>query len=254
MTTPSTSRPLFPFELVRPYLDSNNLIKNMRIESKLVYAALLDIFKYRKIVQNATNSRKSKETSTPPNCTECFQGYISIDTKEGCFVCNRCGAIVESLLTGADTSNRDGDNPENTKYIPGVSQGTMKKVSRGTYHEKCVLSFREDLDHWNQFVQISTGGIDGLVHLLENWQDGVNHSRCARVAAALLYTEIEGQIPTENIIRGRIQRGAPLVPVVYTRPSPTFECPSCRHLLFDVKSAKYHCRLVFGKKRKRSKN
>jgi hypothetical protein len=86
--------------------------------------------------------------------------------------------------------------------------------------------------------------------VLRNWSCGGRHSRSVRIAAGLLHHFLQASFPDEDLVRRNLKYGLELQEVCPTPPIPTFACSECSVKLFDAKSARFHCRIAWGKKRR----
>ena len=218
----SDEKPLFPFDTVRSYLERLPLLFHLDVEAKEVHSVLLDIH-----FLSSGGREEKKEKPLAPNCKECGKGYLLLDGKEGNEVCVRCGAVSCSSIHGEG------------EYLPHTERMCEEETS----------SFREELEHWNAATSLSDEKIDSLVLLLGRWKKGNKYSRKARVAGSLLYPSLKDSFPDEREVRELVRRGK-RIPEVDPTPKPTFPCKECSSLCFTWKSARYHCKIQFGKRRK----
>ena len=295
-----TSRyPLFPFDTIRRYLEDHPLIAYMQLETKDVYAAILDMHsaisasampqstcernrndaKTTGHVSSSSSSSSSPSpspspspssspspspspspssspspTRVPPNCPECRQGYIVLDVHHGCEVCERCGVVTSSRLNVDAEYNAQPDDQSLCRRTSSVrTKGSFipKWVHQKIEPCKRATSFDDDeLEHWNHYTRLSTVDLASVALVLRNWSCGGRHSRSVRIAAGLLHHFLQASFPDEDLVRRNLKYGLELQEVRPTPPIPTFACSECSAKLFDAKSARFHCRIAWGKKRR----
>ncbi len=244
-------KPLLLFDSVRMFLETSDIVKGLDTNPFEVHRALVEYEK-----QFGTRNVPTKISDAQTNrrrCPHCDDGIPVMDHHEGNEVCDHCGAVLSTglnFLPSYDTTKNWRPRSKKTS-IGGVPLWMVQR----TYEERdnnTVESYKEELDHWNHFVNISEDDLITFAHRLSEWH---GPSRRARVAAVLLYPDVKSNFHNEQEIRRRV-RSAPLSSttslvdeVQKNIPKPSFFCPSCGHGMHDRKSAQWHCRT--GKRYKR---
>ena len=246
--SPAQRRPelLLPRDLVQDYLEAHPLVHGAGLAPADVHQAILDWHVYS--AAGAAAPVSPRAPGRGPTCTECYLGYIVIDAREGCCVCDRCGVVAPGSIN------------VQLEYVappvPTTSGGPgAPRVPSGLVLAPAPRSFRSELDHWNAYTQLPSHTVGTLVHRLDAWE--THHPRALRVAAALLHEGLARVAPSEEAVRraartsrSSLRPAASLQPITSTAPSARFACGACGHGCHDARTARFHCK-PFGVKRGR---
>ena len=168
-------------------------------------------------------------------CSFCNHGYMEYDYINGHASCSSCGYIDQSFHLSLRKDNFDfSSNPDETN----------RKHTGGYIHSKYEgVGYMEDLQQWNQFTNYTSDFLKRMDICLQNRRDLYHTNKNERIAAMLLLPLIINQIPDEQDVREKIQRGNQITTEFKDcRPQPTFECKTCGTFLFSHKCARFHCR------------
>ena len=242
----SDSFVLLPLDIVKQSLNDHPLIVNMQIQGCEVFRALIDLHNYITALRTGGTQFVSHDIDS---CKDC-KARLFVDETRGCEVCERCGLIQNENINLIPEFISAPEMLPSCRGIPGVSS----KVSKCILSQQSV-SKREDLDHWNRFVNISEDDISYAQINLNGWQMiHTQHSFKAKVAAVLLYKFFSTRVPDESHLRNCIRKKQTL-PIININPRSDlqgkFECATCGVKCFDYKSSVWHCRFGTKKKRKR---
>ena len=250
-------RPVLIFESVRHFLENNVVVQAMRVDAREVHSALLDY-------HNMKTKKSLCKTELPPplkpKCRECGIGFIIIDHRQGCEVCDHCGLVhAQGLSFLPDYEEEQREHKMSCRGIPGVPQWMIQKM----YADRIdTSSFQSALEHWNHYANIPTDDLNALAYDLEDWakekwmpktNTQCSHTRTARIAAALVYKDLRDKFADEYQIRNHVRdasyrfvtgESSELPEVRQEVPEPKFFCPTCNAGLHDQKSARWHCKGV----------
>jgi rubrerythrin len=241
--------PILLFETVRHFMENHTVIQAMRIDVREVHSALLDYHN----MKTKESPSKSELIERKPNCRECGKGFLVIDHREGCEVCDYCGVVHAQGLNFLPDYEKGHEHRASQRGIRGVPQWMIQKI----YTEsRDGSSFMSELEHWNHYANISTDDLNAIAYNLDNWtKDKGSYTRAAKIAASLLYKDIKEKFPSEDAIRNHVRSASyrhvtgvtsELQEVRQEFRAPTFICPTCNFCLHDRKSARWHCKGVKG--------
>lgn len=252
------NRPVLPFESVRHFIENHTVIQGMRINAQEVHSALLDYHN----MKTKESPCKSELIQRKPNCRECDRGFLVIDHREGCEVCDYCGVVHAQGFNFLPDYQKEYEHQNSQRGIPGISQWMSQRM----YAESSdVSSFKNELEHWNHYTNLSTDDVSAIACDLNNWtkdkdttktKTECSHTRAAKIAAVLLYKDIRGKFLSEDAIRNHVRSASYrhvtgesselLEEVRQEVPEPTFFCPTCNAGLHDRMSARWHCKGIQG--------
>ena len=118
----------------------------------------------------------------------------------------------------------------------------VKKVSASSA-TRLRSSLWEELEHWNQFTNLSVDTLADTDRIVKQWDEG-GHSSNAKVAAALLHHGLRDKFPSESKVRNAVLRGEAIPVVTTTVPEAKFACSQCGARCYTHKEARYHCTLL----------
>lgn len=272
-------QPLLPLDVVRDFLEDHDLVLAMRIDVKDVHAAVVAL--HARSTEAAAEPPAAEPAATEPSddlalalrdaeelmaqsrggatdgsCPNCEGGYARLDARNGCLVCDGCGAVltlrsvnVEPEYVAPASAPRRG-----ARGLTGVPQWMLQKSAAYVIAdpEQRRSDHWDDLEHWNHYACLPHDELRRADHALRSWSD-VSVSWNARIAAVLLYPHLRGKFPSTGDVRRRLRRQAALDVVVDPTPAPRFACEGCGDLRHTRRDAQMHCRMVarWGVKRKR---
>lgn len=246
--SPVQDKALFPYDTVRSFLTSNSIVNAMSVDAKEVHSAIID---YHKLVSGPKEDFKVS-TLVQPTCKECGKGYVLLDSREGCTVCDYCG-LVDSvgLNVMPDYEEQDHSNKHNPHWgkVPGVAQWMCEKMASS--NRDTSWQILEDLQHWNQFTRMNVDELTEIANVMKGWTQGRYHTYNVRIAAALLYKDLKDKFPNEEEVRSIVRlasyrhvnnTSSLLEEVTKTEKVLSFFCEHCNKGFDCRKSARWHCR------------
>lgn len=239
--------PLLPFDAVREYLDDHVLLRNVGCAPREVYDVLVALHAH---VTRAPAPSRAPPPVPSPTCPHCRVGSELLDAREGCRVCDRCGAV----LTRAINVTREYVAAEPPPFeprlpaVPGVSEWIVRENAAHVVADEAQRpsAYFEDLEHWNAYAHVPHDELRKWDRVLRDWSG--SGSRRARVCAALLYARLA--IPDAADVRRCALRRVRLPSVVVPVPEAAFACGVCGTLVHRQRDARFHCRWQSRKRRR----
>jgi hypothetical protein len=230
---PQRETPLFPYGLVKEYLETHPIVVHQSLDPRAVHAALISFHSFQ---ETQTRDEAPARVSTCPECDD----FVELDARAGAVVCRRCGLVTQ---VGVNVEPEYQEAPSvvaRHRGVPGVAEWACHMV------DAPEASFRDELEHWNQFTRLCEADLDDLEAILKRW-GGVHASR---VAAGLLYKGLRSKFLDESASRRTVQRGGSIgSEVTTTFPEADFPCTTCGRKCHDMRTARFHCR-PFGKRKR----
>lgn len=251
---PTTSSAIVPLDLITDVLGIHPVVGHLSNVEK-VHTALLALHSYYETRSGAGNDvvHSSEDTKDKRRvCEVCKKGHEILDPHEGCLLCDQCGAVFTlrpiNITPEYMSPVEEEDIRRRGKTVPGVPSWMLRHDIDGS--TKRGVSLMDDLEHWNHFTNHSVDTLEFMKGTLLAWSDG-GHTHGARLAAVLLYPLVRKQMVDANDVRKRIRRGDALHVMDDFVPEEKFPCGTCGVRFHTAKDARFHCRVGFGKKKRR---
>lgn len=254
-----------PYDCIRDYLETHQLVSFFGISSRDLHAALLHVERYTKRDLEEQDTPTPSPVKRPFDCTECKSGYIALDAREGIHVCCNCGVVPHH---GTVNVEREWFNEVNdcdlapqhlrTRYIPGVPKWMVDKhVSdpRSAY-ERAV---KEDMENMNGYMNLTPDSVALAHRTFLRWTEN-GYSRDVKMAACMFHVTLQFQFMSNtslrNVVNDKKMTGKQTIDALCKRdetvripqvvdptPKPAFPC-RCGVLHYTMKTARYHtCRV-----------
>jgi len=270
-----TDAPVLPIALARTYLLDHPLPHALGVGVADVHRALLALHCHVRASGEGgggagpVDGASASADRVRHVCAACG-GAPSLDEREGCYVCDGCGAVLSRSVNVVPEYMAPPELPPEQlrqRGVPGVPQSVLDR------DEACRIAsmdaaevasraaarlWRADLDRWNHLVHLGTDDLRYTERLLGEWS-ATGHAREARLAAALLYPLVRDQIPEAHEVRRWVQQAATLpakerpaharaaMPGFVDRtPAPRFACRACGVMRHSRRDARFHCRTWGG--------
>ena len=239
---------LLPYDSVREYLSSHEAVAHSDVSAPEVYQAILAL--HARIAQREAKLPDRAAGAPPrrPTCQLCHVGYEKLDAREGCLVCDSCGAVLTRSINVqrewqdvAEVDERAGHS------VSGVAWWMVERSLADEPRDRPSARWGE-LQTWNQFTRHSTDFLRCLDRELESW-GGPPAQSMTRMLAVLLYPFVAPQIRGDAEVREHVRRAgrhlarrSPCATRVRRRRSSAARGAK----EYSAKAARYHCRFKGG--------
>ena len=242
---------LLPFDVTRDYLESHALVRAMCLDAKDVFTALLNIEHVERSHESTrttapTTAFVNAVTAPPPRrcCIECASYDVTTNAREGHDVCESCG-LVQTRMTinivpeyTGPTTDEERARRDPFRIGHNIPRWLVVKNAAPLKKKAESVSYLNELEHWNIYVNLSYQDLRACNALLCAWGSG-GFPRTIRIAAALLRSQVH--IPREGELRTLIRDGARMNVVKDPVPAPAFKCSKCGMQTHTFKDARFHC-------------
>lgn len=278
--TTTTVPTVLPMDVVKDYLESHVMVRNMHVSVRDVHLALVALH---------DRSREPQQPEAPPpspldeeeeedlwadfaaakaeegvsphgfpphGCPQCGVVQETLDAREGHRVCGRCGVVLTLRAINVEPEYMAPPVLPRSRFrVRGVKGVPEYMLAKGA---PCIADPRqqrspqwEELQHWNQFVHLGEDDVRSADAKLKAWRG--DHAVEARIAAVLLYPRLQAQFPSTEDVRQKLRSRAPLEIVQDPTPKPTYACKECGEMCHTGRDARLHCWMsdTWGRKRKR---
>ena len=232
--------PLIPYDTVRDWLETHDVVVATRVDPFDVHACLVDLHTWLQRPQPATVA--PVPLPPPPTCDACKRtGYL--DERDGAYACQGCGAV---LLANVNVTREWIDPAQESWHtachpnVRGVSRPVLESILAPVVSDPVDRRSKhwEDLEHWNQFTHVGTDELRRWDRVLRNF-GAHSHTSLVCIVACLLYSRMRFDITD---VRTRMLRGLPLESGHVPVPEARFPCAACGHRLHRKRDARFHCR------------
>ena len=242
--------PLLPVDTLRAFLCDHELLPHMRVQVADVHCALMDLRAFATASDCGVAAKGGTATSGVPgpvDCVYCGLGKSVVDAREGCLVCNRCGAVLTLRSINVEQEYISPPPPPShsrgVTEVRGVSKELRESLAAQPMEERLRPSRHyRDFEHWNQFAYHSDDVLRGIDRMFTDWSSNwacSSKRTDVRLAAALLYPLVT--FPDSDTVRHRVHKCIALDPV-HDTPVPRFPCASCGYTCHSAKEARFHCK------------
>ena len=216
---PPPPPPLLPYELARAFLEAHPVVRTQLLDPREVHAALLEVHaRERAAAERARPQRPSSAGRAGADCPHCHRGRAVVDAREGCRVCDRCGAVLtlRPLVLHRDPVHREDEieaaereaaatrrRGGAVRHIRGVSDwivrranaaaATTRRADEGGVRHRIW----EALEQPNRFTGHAAETVRAMAHALAAEEAGGAAPRRGlhvRAAARLLHPLVRDQI------------------------------------------------------------
>lgn len=224
---------LLPHDAIRDFLETSPVVIAMRIDTRQVHAALVDLHRW---LKRPAVSHEMTPRSHAARCIECDSTHLVDDETEGQVTCHDCGAVCRSNMNvRADPVYNDDESKIKRQQRDASAFQGKKGVPSGPKHEENNIV--DEVRHWNAFAPM--GDVKAMSTMLNGWMRDTPkaHTNNARIAAASLYHRV--QFP-ENV-RSHVRERKRVCVAVHKPPSPRFRCTKgCGAMVHTFKEARHH--------------
>lgn len=241
--TGGDGKPLLPLDHVLDLLEGHPLVVYLGVDVQDVHRALVALHKADGGgggPEPSTHTLDDRTATSRGRCPHCDEGHEMLDAREGCRVCDSCGAVlshsVNVVREWVDRAPGRLDDEQRASAVRGVSAHLVRRLATDDVKSS---SYRADLEHWNQFTHLTTDELDHADATLARWT-APPVGREVRIAAVLLRPRIV--LPTD--VRTRLSRGEAIGVMEDPTPVPHFTCATCGSRVHTRKEARRHCHFL----------
>lgn len=237
---------IFLYSAIRDFLESHPLLIHLELCSFDVHGAILQVhdFVQNPVVEEEAEKRNPQLFMNRNNCRECC-GYLEVDHHEGTSVCVSCGLVQD--LSSINVEPEFTQPPQVSQAftfsrpdVRGVPKWMLIRKENEN-EDNVQSSLWSKLEHWNQFVHLSSDDLVKMDCVLKRWH-GPGVSNDLRLAGVLLYIPVSRKFINIESVRNRVRRGQSFDRISSITPDPEHACLACGKLCFTARSARYHCK------------
>lgn len=205
ITCKNENNDFMPYSSVAQLIENHPVCKIMKISYTEIHRSLAYIFtKYKKIPKKTydTTERFNKYAK----CTHCLQAKVSVDVRQGHYVCGNCGSVHNAKIFGdmlpVKTTEEDLRALDNTIEC-NIPKWTFANNAFGEAWWEITIG--AEIEHWNHYANIPTDDLLFVkrVALMMNKRASDNSRVAAGYCMQYLYSnyDIDKLDFTQDIIK-----------------------------------------------------
>lgn len=227
-----------PFECVRGFLESSDVVCSARVAPEAVHKAFVELLRKEKDASADAPPSASRDEKAPPAHAATFvcacgcTTYLVDDTRAD-RICADCGRAYYSFVYSNCTLYND------TAGAPARRQPS----NAPPYHSHSGPAeqddeIRREVEHWNEMPFGPHMGTDELARA-KRWANAVTHaSVTVKAVSALLFHKVVAAFDPKEL-ESAMRQGRPM-PTLVAETLPTYTCPRCGAAVDTPYAAKRH--------------